>query len=663
MSDLHQLADVVGVQRAWRDANGRAMTVDDAVLSRVLGALGFETKGANLRSSLIRARLERAGAEQSFVSGQIGEALILPEDFRDRTGLLRLERGSEQSVRLDGRALHVDFEPGYHALEIGTHVITIAMAPEQCLSVADVTRGRKVWAPAVQIPSLRDERSRSFGDFGTLADAAACWARAGCDGLAISPVHALFPADAARFSPYAPSSRLFLNVFFADPAILGREMPPKDVPDLIDWNEAIPAKMKALREVFGNRSGSVRSEVARYREAGGIELEQHGQFDALHAFFFSMGARGWSDWPRDFHDAGSAAVARFASEHAEDIEFFVFCQWLADKSLNNAQRAARDNGMAIGLISDLAVGMDGGGSHAWSRRADVLTGLSIGAPPDILGPDGQNWGITGFSPFALRSLKFEPYIATLRTALRHAGGIRIDHALGLNRLWIIPDGSAAGDGAYLTYPLTDMLRILAIESHRADAIVIGEDLGTVPEGLRTELDDRAIFGMRVLPFEQDEGGHLRPADEWSPKAAALTGTHDLPTIAGWWCGRDIDWTWALGRSSQAPSEEAARETRNHERMLWWDSFVEADIVEGQAPERDDPVPAVDAATTYVATTPCEIAILPIEDILGLIEQPNLPGTTDEHPNWRRRMPGTNAAVLDHPDVRKRIAMINEARKA
>ena len=639
------------------------MQVTDHVLRHVLDALGFETEGeAAVQSSLDRERAGRIEADESFVSGQIGEPLILPERFRDRSGFLRFEDGSELFVKLDGRVLHEDLNPGYHALEIGTDIVTIAMAPERCLSVSDITRGRKIWAPAVQIPSLRDAGSQEFGDFGTLADAASHWARAGCDALAVSPAHALFPADAARYSPYAPSSRLFLNVLFADPTMLGVAPADGSAADLIDWNEAIPAKMAALRQAFTDRSDVVRADVARYWDAGGTELYQHALFDTLHAFFFATGARGWHDWPSAFHDPRSEMVAGFAGEHTDDIEFFVFCQWLAEKGLEEAHRAAREGGMALGLISDLAVGMDCGGSHAWSRREDILTGLSIGAPPDILGPDGQNWGITGFSPSALRSRQFEPLIATIRVALRYAGGIRIDHALGLNRLWIIPDGEHARHGAYLSYPLTDMLRILAIESHRAGAIVIGEDLGTVPEGLRDEFDQRAVLGMRVLPFEQESDGRLRAPDEWSPKAAALTGTHDLPTIAGWWSGRDIDWTWTLGRSSQAPDEEAARETRNHDRMLWWESFVIADLVEGRAPEAGDTAPVVDAAATYVASTSCEIAILPIEDILGLVEQPNLPGTITEHPNWRRRMPDSNAALLARPEVRNRIAMINEARK-
>ena len=308
--------------------------------------------------------------------------------------------------------------------------------------------------------------------------------------------------------------------------------------------------------------------------------------------------------------------------------------------------------MALGLVADLAVGMDAGGSHAWSRPDDLITGLSVGAPPDLLGPQGQNWGITGFSPLGLARSRFEPFIATIRAALSHAGGIRIDHAMGLQRLWVVPDGKSAADGAYLSFPVDDMLRILAIESEAANAIVIGEDLGTVPEGFRPKLDRRHILGMRVMPFEA-EGTRLKPPASYDAAAAVMTGTHDLPTIAGWWTGRDIAAKVAAGVF--APSAEE----RAREREGWWDSFVAAGVAEGDRP--DDPAPVVAAALRFVAETPCEAAVIPLEDVAGLTEQPNLPGTTTEHPNWRRRMPADTEAMLAAQPASANVAAIEDRR--
>ena len=260
---------------------------------------------------------------------------------------------------------------------------------------------------------------------------------------------------------------------------------------------------------------------------------------------------------------------------------------------------------------------------------------------------------------ALRRTGFDGFIRTLRANMAHAGGIRIDHALGLRRLWLVPDGASPTEGAYLTMPLDDMLRIIAIESQRAQAIVIGEDLGTVPEGLRPRLEERALLGMRVLWFERDEDGAFIPPAEWDEQAVAMTGTHDLPTVAGWWTGRDIDWNRDLDRG--VPAEQAEQE-RTADRRLLWQAFGKAMSTAAEIPPIDNPSSVVDAALTHVASSPCQLAILPIEDLIGAVEQPNLPGTIDQHPNWRRRMRDTTEALLARHAVIARTAAINEARR-
>tara|TARA_R110002020_G_scaffold58372_8_gene160082 strand:+ start:4029 stop:6125 length:2097 start_codon:yes stop_codon:yes gene_type:complete len=666
MTALHQLARAAGLQIDWTDALGENQRVSDVALRKVLAALGLPA-GSGAEISRSREQLHEAERDNRFVSVDLGERIVLPPGFGVAgEGMLTLESGETVPVLLhqDARGLWIlpiDV-PGYHQLQQGGREIRIAVAPKRCFSVADAAPGRKLWGPAVQVPSLRDGRGLGFGDFGTLADSAASFAARGADALAISPTHALFPSDPGRFSPYSPSSRSFLNILFGDPALIGAPVAATPAAgELIDWRTAVPERLAVLRAAFANCSDEVRDAVAAYRAEAGAALEQHAVFDALHAHFFAEGAAGWQDWPAEFHDASGPAVSDFAASHAAEVDFFVFGQWLAKISLDTAQKAATNAGMAVGLISDLAVGMDPGGSHAWSRPDELLTGVSVGAPPDVLGPDGQNWGITNFSPAALRRTGFDPFIATLRAGLDHAGGIRIDHALGLSRLWVVPQGETADHGAYLTFPLEDMLRILAIESHRARAIVIGEDLGTVPEGLRERMAAREVLGMRVLWFERDEDGAFTPPGEWDPQSAAMTGTHDLPTAAGWWRGRDIDWTWRLGRSSRAPDEAADRAARSRDRALMWQDFLAAGTVSGPVPDPSETDAFADAAIAHVGATACELAIIPLEDVLGLVEQPNLPGTIDEHPNWRRRMPGRTEALLDEERVKARIERLNKAR--
>ncbi|OCW56974.1 4-alpha-glucanotransferase [Hoeflea olei] len=675
MTHLYELARAAGLQIDWQDAVGAPQRVGDDALRKVLAALDLPA-GSDAEIEDSRERLHAAQRDIRFVSADIGERIGLPHGFgAPGEAELRLESGETVPVRIDQdegglSILPVDV-PGYHDLAQGGGELRIAVAPRRCFSVADAAAGRKLWGPAVQVPSLRHAGHPGFGDFGALAEAARSFAAHGADVLAISPTHALFPADPGRFSPYSPSSRSFLNILFGDPALIGH--PPEasgasggtiggSTGEFIDWEHAIPARLQALRATFAARSDQVRSAVAAFRARGGQALEQHAVFDALHARFFAEGAGGWQQWPSAYHDPEGAAVAEFAGRHSEEVDFYVFAQWLATASLEAAQKAATDAGMAVGLVSDLAVGMDPGGSHGWSRRDELLTGLSVGAPPDVLGPDGQNWGLTSFSPMALKRTCFEGFIATLRAGLSHAGGIRIDHALGLNRLWVVPQGGTADEGAYLHFPLEDMLRILAIESVRARAVVIGEDLGTIPPGLRDRLEAREVLGMRILWFEREWDGSFIAPERWQRQATAMTGTHDLPTVAGWWRGRDIDWTWRLGRSSRAENEAADREARAHDRARIWQAFEAAGSATGPQPGPDDTDTFADAALAHVGATACELAIVPMEDVLGLVEQPNLPGTIDEHPNWRRRMPGTTDALLAGPRVAARLARLDRSRR-
>ncbi|RSV19940.1 4-alpha-glucanotransferase [Sphingomonas sp. ABOLG] len=621
MSDLHAAAAAAGLKRNWTDASGRAQRVDDAVLEALL------------------ARLDLTPSDTPFVSVTAGAPLSLP-DAPAGTAELVLEDGTTRPLTIapDGIAAPVD-TIGYHTLIAGHRRYTIAVAPPRSPPVP--ARG---WGASVQIPALRDDRATFYGDYGTLAAAAAAFGHAGAAALAISPTHALFPADPNRFSPYAPSSRLFHNVMLADPSPLGMPFPDEPSGDLIDWPGALTDRLAHLRRVYLADLSRHQAIAAAYEAEHGPDLTAHALFDTLH---FQFSGIGWPDWPTAYHDPAAPAVARFAAEHQDDISFFIFLQWLADQGLAKAQQSARRD-MSIGLIADLAVGTDRAGSHGWSRRADLLSGVSIGAPPDPLGPDGQNWGISALDPYALRRSGFAPFIKTIRTALRHAGGLRIDHAIGLDHLWIVPDGGTAADGAYLTMPGDTLKNIVAIEAYRANAIVIAEDLGTVPAGLRADLSRRGMLGMRVLPFERDQQGAFIPPSRWDADAVAMTGTHDTPTLAGWWVGRDIDWRARIaGMVDTAATSHRANERKSLVQII--------DLA---------PLPAaapVDEILHAVADAPAPLAIFPLEDLLGLEEQPNLPGTIDQHPNWRRRMPGATDTLLARPDVQRRTHMLSEKR--
>lgn len=646
MSDeaLLALAEAVGVSVDWIDFDGRAQKVEVDTVRAVLAALGHDVTSPQDALAALRARPAR-----DFRVLDAGAAFILPTGAE--TARLTLEDGRQKDLRGDGTGLALAIaEPGYHSLEAEDRLVTLAVCPRRCLTPRDLL-GRKAWGLTAQIYALRDHGA--FGDFTALAALANAAGAAEVDALAISPTNALFPAAPERCSPYSPSSRDHLNILYADPAAIGVAPPAPGGEALIDWPTAAAAKLARLNAAYHALSGDRRFDD--FVATGGGELRLHAIFEAVDERLApALGAGGWRRWPTHYQDPANAEAVVDALGLGDRVGFFLFAQWLADLGLEQAQGAAKAAGMALGLIADLAVGLDPGGSHAWRRPADLMLGLTLGAPPDAFQAAGQGWGLTSFAPEALANAHYQPFLTTLRRALRHAGGVRIDHALGLGRLWVIPDGAEASQGAYLRYPIDDLLALIALESRRAKAVIIGEDLGVVPEGLREALANRGLLGMRVLPFERDAHGAFKPPGTWDSLAAAMTSTHDLPPIAGWWTGRDIDWRDRLNATGDRVAE---RRSRAEDRQALW-KIVPADT---SAPPAEAPAAAVDAALAVVAETPCELALIPVEDLVGLDEQPNLPGVVDVHPNWRRRLPLPSAELLSEPPVIDRLTRLRAQR--
>jgi 4-alpha-glucanotransferase len=548
--------------------------------------------------------------------------------------------------------------PGYHPIPIDGVQAMVAVAPPRCFEIANLS-DRRLAGLGVQLYALRGGHSAGFGDFAALAEFSRAAAQRGIDAIGVGPTHALFPSDHSHISPYSPSSRLFLNPLYADLALVGGEFAHDDGADgLIDWPKAAAEKFAALSQAYQARGNS--DAFHAFCDEGGDRLLRHAIFEVLDGQLRKQGIWSWRNWPQTYRDASSASVAEFAREHHDDVDYHRFLQFLAAKSASAAQASAREAGMAIGLIADLATGVDPNGSDCWGAPKDYLMGLTIGAPPDPFNYLGQGWGLTALSPTALRDNGYAAFIALLRANMAHVGGVRVDHIMSLMRLWVIPEGAKPTEGVYLRYPMDDLMRLVALESHRHRAIVIGEDLGTVPYGFRDLLAHRGLDGMQVMWFEREWGPFMPPA-RWRRNAVAMTTTHDLPTVAGWWRGRDIDWRSELGmnpRGSDKPSEQA---TRDADRNLLWAALQHAGCVEGDPPPPDSPEAVVDASLAYVGSTPSRLAIIQVEDVLALDEQPNLPGTINEHPNWRRRLPAGDVFAM--PGSEKRLARFVRARRS
>ncbi|WP_044528617.1 4-alpha-glucanotransferase [Herbaspirillum sp. B65] len=723
-NDLYRLARRAGIAVQWTDAYDQPQTVQEDALRAILDALELpcSTPG-DCRDSLARlAREQAVGYLPPLLTGVQHQPVVLPAHSRLH-GLscrVELDNGARLMLLISSDlnqppTLPPIEVPGYHRLLVAGHILTLAIAPPRCYTLADALAGQgseRGWALTAQVYGLRSDSLKAarkvygdggIGHFGALAQLATMAADYGAAALAMSPLHAMFAADPGRSSPYSPSSRLFLNPFLIDPAgILGEDAQAQVLAEggsemiaaherlqqasLIDWSRAGAHRLSLLRRLYAlfrteqARDGGQLAAFAAFQREGGAALRAHALYEAYSQHLSNQGAPGHCDW-RQWGAAGqhpeTPEMQDFARQHAGELDFHLFLQWQAARQLGAAQQRARQAGMRIGLIADLAVGADNGGSQAWSHQGEIAAGLTVGAPPDRLAPQGQNWGLGAFSPLALRRTGYRGYLAMLRACFAQGGGVRIDHVLGLNRLWLVPQGRQADAGAYVAYPQQDMLRLIALESWRHRAVVIGEDLGTVPPGFDQVLAEAGVAGIRVLWFQRDKQNFLPPA-AWSRQAIAVTTTHDLPTVAGWWSGADLAWRERLGHLPQGLP--AALTQRSQERSQLWHGLVQQGWASGPLPHvapalaedmADAPAPAaledcaiaVDAALQWVAATPAPLAVVPLEDILGLTQQPNLPGLTDPHPNWRRRLPADTPQLFADYAARARLERLRRVRGA
>ena len=682
MSDaaIRQLAQRAGITEQWLDYTKKPRRVSLDTIRRILTALGLPCATAD---DLAHSRhILDSAPPPPLITATVGQSIALPIPVADGAGRFHLvdEHGTASEIAArrsaGGLCLFGVQSPGYYTIDLGQRRVTVAVAPAQCHTIDDSAPGERLAGLAAQTYGLRSDGDCGIGDMAAVTALAEAAAAVKIDALALSPAHALFAADPRHSSPYSPSNRLFYNPLLADPgavlgadrvararttAALGAAVRESEASPLIDWTVSSNAKMSILRCLFDDFVATglaaspptqLAADFGKFCAARGAELEQHALFETLHAARLQADSHTWNwcDWPPEWRDPENAAVQSFRQKNHREILFHSFLQWIADVSFAAAQRQAKRAGMRIGLISDLAVGMSGGGSQAWMSQADILGGLEIGAPPDPFNINGQTWGLTTFSPRALSDQGFAPFIATLRACMRHSGGVRIDHAMGFMRLWVTPLGAPASEGAYLAYPLDDLLRLTALESYRHRSIVIGEDLGTVPAGFRDRLARTGIYGMSILWFERDADRFTAPP-AWSPNGIAMTSTHDLPPVAAWWRGSDLELRKKYGMLGD---EKAARAARRADRISLWRAFSAANPLAGSLPAPDQTSRVVDEAVGFIAATPSPLALLPLEDALGQATQPNVPGTIDQHPNWKLRYPGDAGALLEAPDVRSRV---------
>ncbi len=620
---------------------------------------------------------------------------LVQEDGSTRSGTFHPDHlpadGTTTRRRLDLPAVdttgyhRIDFSCGAQALSLPLIVV-----PPRCFQPPAIEDTGRIWGLTVQLYGVRSQRNWGIGDFTDLGQLIELTAAAGGAIVGLNPLHALFPDNPAHISPYSPSGRAFLNVLYIDVetvpelahcAAARRRLASTDfqqrlealrAAEFVDYPGVAQAKFEILELLFAQfqtTTGPRQEAFAAWRTARGESLERHACYEALQAHFRKLDGNhwGWPVWPEAYRDPASAAVATFAREHAEAVTWHAWLQWLADQQL---AAVADHSQLAAGIYQDLAVGTNPGGAEAWHLQ-DILAigngGAYAGAPPDEINLMGQDWGLPPFVPHRLRNAAYAPFIDILRANMRHAGALRIDHVMGLMRVFWVPADTPATEGAYVHYPFDDLLGIVALESQRNQCLVIGEDLGTVPEGFRPRLADCGVLSYHPLIFERYEDGQFRLPADVARQALVAVSTHDLPTLRGFWRGEDIDIRTAL---MLFPSDELRQRLiveRGWDRgRLLWALEREGLLPEGTSnepaalPELTDTLVA--AVHAYLARTPSQILVVQPEDIYGVMEQPNLPGTQeDQHPNWQRKLPVTLEDWAAHPGFRALTAAVSAER--
>jgi 4-alpha-glucanotransferase len=548
-----------------------------------------------------------------------------------------VEAGGSSPVA--GRRLPGDLPHGYHRLLMKDgREVPLVVSPGRC----HLPAGLRTWGWAAQLYAVRSRQSWGIGDLADLRRLARWSKRAGAGFVVVNPLHAAIPVRPQRPSPYFPSSRRFRNPIylhvedvpgardqlqFSALAQGGRALNQEK---LIDRDRSWELKAQALDELWTafqtNASQADARSFERFRADQGTALRQYAWFCVLAERF----GGGWRRWPGEFRHPNNPAVARFGTYRRDRVGFHEWLQWLLDRQLRSAAAP-------LSLVHDLATGFDPDGADAWAWQDVLAPEVSIGAPPDAFNLDGQDWGLPPFDPHKLADVGFQPFVETLRAGMSHGAGLRIDHAMGLFRLWWIPSGHGAADGAYVRYPAAEMLDILALESSRAGAYVVGEDLGTVEAGVRRELSRRAVMSSRVFWFERE-----RPA-RYPKLALASVTTHDLPTVAGLWTGSDMRSRDHLGlKTSKAAEERIKRRLLRH-------------VEEGSRVTVAD---VIVSAYEQLAQSPSHLLAATLEDACAAEARPNMPGTVTQWPNWSIPLPRRLDQIENDPLPRRLAAVLS-----
>ncbi|OBJ24916.1 4-alpha-glucanotransferase [Mycobacterium colombiense] len=699
---LIELARRYGIATDYEDWTGRRVRVSETTLKAVLGALGVAADNEQERNVALTAKLRAHWARRlpATIVGRTGEPIrfwahvthgdpaevwLQLEDGTVRGGVEQVDNFTPP-FDLDGRwvgeasfLLPAHLPLGYHRVHLrsgDTETSTALIVTPDWLGLPERLGARRAWGLAVQLYSVRSRQSWGIGDLTDLTDLAV-WSASlhGADYLLVNPLHAAAPTKPMEPSPYLPTSRRFVNPIylhveaipeFADLTKRSRvrrlrsEVQQRAArADAIDRDSSWAAKRAALKLLHEEpRSAGRALSYTAFRDREGRALDDFATWCALAEKY----GADWHSWPEALQHPDASGVADFVEKYSDTVDFHRWLQWQLDEQLAAAQSQAIRAGMSLGVMHDLAVGVHPNGADAWALQDVMALGVTAGAPPDEFNQLGQDWSQPPWRPDRLEEHEYRPFRALIRAVLRHAGGVRIDHIIGLFRLWWIPRGTSPTEGTYVRYDHEAMIGIVALEAHRAGAVVVGEDLGTVEPWVRDYLLLRGLLGTSILWFELDRdgsGGPL-PAERWREYCLSSVTTHDLPPTAGYLAGDHVRLRDSLGLLTRPVEEEL--ESDRTELAAWMAELCRVGLLEDG---EEDPEQVVVALYRYLGRTPSRLLGVALTDAVGDRRTQNQPGTTDEYPNWRVPLTGPDGSAVMLEDVftDPRAATLAEAVRA
>ncbi|PXW74152.1 4-alpha-glucanotransferase [Alteromonas sp. I10] len=722
---LQQLVEMRGIETQYVDAWGKPATIAESSKAKLLNTLGYDTSSDEKIQSQITQDIKSVWlsplnpVQVVRNTQEINLAVRLPIELvnDDHTLTVTCENGdvlTHQFTPVDQEmttmahiddvefheyvvTLPLDLPLGYHDVALSADDDEFArsrliVAPEACYTPNEIKKGKKIWGLSVQLYCVRSEKNWGIGDFSDLALLIEKAAGVGADFIGLNPIHALYPANPNACSPYGPSSRRWLNYLYIDvTAIDGYDDASVQAVvssdefkatleharnvEHVDYEAVAHVKLAALKAVFDvydakylRKSTKQNKAFKAFVEAGGESLDMLAVYDALQSHLKAEGkdSWGWPVFPQEYKDYYNPAVAKFKSANEQDVKFYLFLQWIAAQQLELASNKATDAGMTIGLYRDLAVGVSEGSAEIWGNKDLYCTGASVGAPPDILGPLGQNWGLPPMDPRKLYEQGYQPIIDLFASNMASSGSLRIDHVMALLRLWWVVKGDNAKDGGYVYYPVDDLLGILALESHRNQSLVIGEDLGTVPEEIRSKLADNGVYSYRVFFFEQAEDGGFFSPSHYPVQSMSTLTTHDMPTLIGYWHCLDLELGKEIGLYPTEEILQTLYADRHENKQAILDTLHGHGSI-GDNVGRDVNHTGMNrelnnGMQVHMAGGSSALLSLQLEDWLEMDKPVNIPGTFDEYPNWRRKLTENIESMFDRHDINELASKLTHARK-